>query len=436
LDDLVSPPLNFTGSNTTLKLKFDVSYRLKSAATADTLKVFISTDCGGSWSKIYQKGGTQLSTNATAVVTPYTPTVNTQWRRDSVSLSTYSLQPVVYLKFESKSGDGNNVYLDNINVAYTPAAAAPNASFSVAATKCSGSAISLSDQSANSPTSWYWSLPGGTPSTASVQNPSVTYSASGVYTISLASANATGTSTPVSQTISVVATPVVAANNATICAGTPTNLTASGATTYSWNTGATTSSISVSPTTPTSYTVIGTTSSCKNTKVVNVAVNALPIVSLASITNPLCINSGTVALSGAPTNGTYTGTGVSGAVFNPATAGAGTFTVNYYYTNANNCSSFASRSVVVSLCTGITELDHSFTSVYPNPVKDVINVSIESSLVNQATIEIYDAIGKMIIKEKVSGSLTAINVESLAKGIYVLRIVSGANQVTKRIVKE
>jgi hypothetical protein len=50
------------------------------------------------------------------LTTAYTPTSNAQWVRDSVSLSAYVGQPSVYLKFESRSGWGNNLYLDNINV--------------------------------------------------------------------------------------------------------------------------------------------------------------------------------------------------------------------------------------------------------------------------------------------------------------------------------
>lgn len=574
LDALISPPINLTGSNNTLRLKFDVSHRMKITTVGDTLKVYISTDCGGSWTRLYSKGGTQLSTNVGTSAAAYTPTVNTQWRRDSLSLSSYSVQPSVYLKFESRSGDGNNIYLDNINVEYTAAAALPVASFSVASVKCVGNSISLSDQSSSSPTSWAWSFPGGTPSTSTVQNPSVTYTSSGTYTITLRSANATGTSTPVSQVITVNANPSVSVSNSTICSGIATNLsatgavsynwntgattssisvtptittnytvtgitngcsntktvsvtvkssptvavsntticrgnsatllasgattyswntgattasisvtptttvsytvrgttngcantktvsvtvtanptvavssatvcrgtpkivTASGATTYSWNTGATTASISVTPTITTSYTVRGTTNGCSNTKTVSVNVNSLPNVTLASITSPLCVGGGTVALSGSPAGGVYSGTGVSGASFNPSVSGAGTFTATYSYTNTNSCSASATRTISVSLCTGITEFDNSTITIYPNPVKDVIYVAIDGSISNQAIIELYDAVGKLVIHEQAESIQTALNVNALSKGIYILRIVSDGKQITKRIIKE
>ena len=53
--------------------------------------------------------------------------------------------------------------------------------------------------------------------------------------------------------------PTVNAANATICAGQSATLTATGATTYSWSTGSTASSIVVSPSSTTSYTAVSYT---------------------------------------------------------------------------------------------------------------------------------------------------------------------------------
>ena len=116
LDALRSPALSFASANSTLKLKFDVSHKIRSASVTDTLNVYISTDCGGTYTKIYGKGGTQLASVAGTIVGPYTPTLDSQWRRDSISLSSYVGQSVVYIKFESRSGHGNNIYIDNVNI--------------------------------------------------------------------------------------------------------------------------------------------------------------------------------------------------------------------------------------------------------------------------------------------------------------------------------
>jgi hypothetical protein len=67
----------------------------------------------------------------------------------------------------------------------------------------------------------------------------------------------------------------------TICSGSSTTLTASGANTYLWSNGSTATSITVSPTNLTTYTVTGTDSNnCTNTANINITVNPKPISTL------------------------------------------------------------------------------------------------------------------------------------------------------------
>lgn len=86
---------------------------------------------------------------------------------------------------------------------------APTANFTASAAECTGQSITLTDSSTNTPTSWNWTMPNGTPAVSSLQNPSVTYSTPGTYTVTLAATNSSGTSLPVSQTITVNAGPPI-----------------------------------------------------------------------------------------------------------------------------------------------------------------------------------------------------------------------------------
>ena len=76
----------------------------------------------------------------------------------------------------------------------------------------------------------------------------------------------------------------------TICAGQAVNITASGASTYTWNTGANTNAISVSPGFNTTYTVTGTNplSGCLGTATREIVVNQLPPVSIVALKNSVC----------------------------------------------------------------------------------------------------------------------------------------------------
>jgi PKD repeat protein len=68
---------------------------------------------------------------------------------------------------------------------------------------CAGHSIAFRDFSTNNPTSWNWQIPGGLPSSSSVNNPTITFNTPGIYTISLIASNSTGSSSVSVQTVTV-----------------------------------------------------------------------------------------------------------------------------------------------------------------------------------------------------------------------------------------
>jgi hypothetical protein len=94
-------------------LTFDVAYALYSPAYADTLQVLVSIDCGATYTKLYAKGGASLST-APSTTSQFTPTA-TQWRKDTVNLSSYIGNSNVFVKFRNINRFGQTLFVDNIN---------------------------------------------------------------------------------------------------------------------------------------------------------------------------------------------------------------------------------------------------------------------------------------------------------------------------------
>ncbi|HSH64426.1 MAG TPA: M43 family zinc metalloprotease, partial [Bacteroidia bacterium] len=85
---------------------------------------------------------------------------------------------------------------------------APEADFTASKTYgCPGSVIKFTDESIDLPTSWSWTFAGGTPSTSSAQNPSVTYATPGVYEVKLVASNATGTDTKTRTSFITITSP-------------------------------------------------------------------------------------------------------------------------------------------------------------------------------------------------------------------------------------
>lgn len=91
------------------KLYFNHAYA-SYAGEADGLKVFVSSNCGATWTNVYDKSGTALATapNATARFFPQPA----QWYPNTISLSQYAGQELV-VKFECNSAYGNNLWLDD-----------------------------------------------------------------------------------------------------------------------------------------------------------------------------------------------------------------------------------------------------------------------------------------------------------------------------------
>ncbi|MGC1204831.1 MAG: T9SS type A sorting domain-containing protein [Flavobacteriaceae bacterium] len=71
--------------------------------------------------------------------------------------------------------------------------------------------------------------------------------------------------------------------------------------------------------------------------------------------------------------------------------------------------------------------------VYPNPAKDYI--AIESNKVRISSVAMYNVLGAKVISEKALVN-NRLNIASLAKGIYVLKINAESGSATKKIVIE
>ncbi len=72
----------------------------------------------------------------------------------------------------------------------------PQAEFTSNKTEgCKPLTVNFTDQSTNTPTSWLWTFPGGTPATSIAKNPTVVYNSAGVYNVTLKATNSAGSDT-------------------------------------------------------------------------------------------------------------------------------------------------------------------------------------------------------------------------------------------------
>ncbi len=188
-----------------------------------------------------------------------------------------------------------------------------------------------------------WSLfAGGAPSAGAGSSVSINFPTNGAYTIYCFITDACGNTITSSVPLTVNPSPITTVNSPSICAGETATLTAAGATSYSWSTGAITNPISVTPATTTSYTVTGTSLGCTSTAVSTVTVNPIPVTTVNSTT--ICAG-GTATLTGA---GATSYTWSTGDVTNPITVTPATTTSYTVTGNSLGCTSTAVSTVTVN----------------------------------------------------------------------------------------
>ena len=112
--ELTSLRVDLSNATAVTSLGFAHAYARYSATYIDTLAISISNDCGVTWNIIYAKSDTALSTVAAFVTSPYVPTAS-QWIWEYIDISPY-INQLIKVKFEARSGYGNNLFVDNINI--------------------------------------------------------------------------------------------------------------------------------------------------------------------------------------------------------------------------------------------------------------------------------------------------------------------------------
>jgi hypothetical protein len=109
---LVSPILDLT-NNTEASVFFDASYA-KRINGCEKLRVLASTDCGATYTDIlFDQIGSQLA--VTDSEDSWKPVLSSDWKNNFINLQNYVGQANVRIAFVAVNGNGNNLYLDNID---------------------------------------------------------------------------------------------------------------------------------------------------------------------------------------------------------------------------------------------------------------------------------------------------------------------------------
>jgi hypothetical protein len=79
-------------------------------------------------------------------------------------------------------------------------------------------------------------------------------------------------------------------------------------------------------------------------------------------------------------------------------------------------------------------------SFYPNPVEDKLNIRIENNILGTYEVNVYETSGSKVLAEsltKASALLdVSLNIDKLAKGLYLVEVKNGETKTVKKIIKK
>jgi PKD repeat protein len=248
-DGLISPTFSLFGRNNAV-LEIEYAYARFNATRRDSLIVYISTNNGASYTRLFaatETGNGAFATRAD-LTTPFTPANTSEWCFGtggpnclSLNLSAYTGFTNCKIRIENYTGRGNSMFIDNVRIlSACELAVPPTANFiGIPTSGCAPLQVAFQDQSTNTPQSWNWSFPGAIPPASTLQNPIVLFPTPGNYSVTLTVTNPAGSNSITKTNYITVGGPPTAQFSYTVDGSTltVTNQSSPNATSFTWNFG-------------------------------------------------------------------------------------------------------------------------------------------------------------------------------------------------------
>jgi len=336
---------------------------------------------------------------------------------------------------------------------------------------CSGDVIQFTDASYNNVTGWSWTFTGGTPSSSTTQNPSITYGAPGVYPVTLevtdGSAFETTTKTAYISVLPTTGRNVPFSEGFESIASVP-NLdwyvdSQDGAQWQIKNGVGSSGSKSIwinnsSPNSGTDDSFISSTMNLENASAVNLSFkyafarrNTTNTDKLEVWASPDCgvswvlrKNISPAVIGTAPEQGgNFVPSSSQWAEVNVTNINSTYWTPNFRFMityaggGGNN---IYVDDINLDATIGVAELETvKYVNIYPNPAEDQANIEIYLLKSDKINMQVLDMVGKVVdvydYAKKPSGKqICTIDTGRLSKGVYMVRIQVGSAVLSRRLV--
>jgi hypothetical protein len=103
--------------------------------------------------------------------------------------------------------------------------------------------------------------------------------------------------------------------------------------------------------------------------------------------------------------------------------------------NANNATSCYTLRVQTGTASDLPVTNNLIVKLFPNPAGSILNVWMEG-IAKNTEIKVYDMMGKVVMQQQTTNTLTQINISKLSAGFYLLRVNDGKETTAAKFVKE
>ena len=92
-------------------------------------------------------------------------------------------------------------------------------------------------------------------------------------------------------------------------------------------------------------------------------------------------------------------------------------------------------TVTVTSTAGISKNNLLSFEMYPNPVSDVLKIQLPTGT-DKAEVSVFDYTGRLVSSKTISSNDTAIDVQKISKGIYMIRVATNTKIGVQRFIKK
>lgn len=128
----------------------------------------------------------------------------------------------------------------------------------------------------------------------------------------------------------------------------------------------------------------------------------------------------------------FTGPGVTHSV-NFTVPASGIYYFSFYDYSPNGSGYVYLDDIIVDTALATNQFDKSQFTYYPNPVKDVLNIS---DIKNITAVSVFNLLGQQVMTRTINGNTAQIDMSHLANGTYMVKVTSDNLINTIKVVKQ